>query len=344
MDENLKDKLAVSRRTFVYQTGLLAAGAALGGAAARSDAESPPPTVEGLPRRTLGKTGISVSMLALGTAPTGFTKPFSPQRVADCVNAAIDLGVNFIDTARMYDVAEEGVGLALGRRRKDVFLATKVLADTVADAEQSFSQSLRLLKTDHVELLYFHQVGDRKVEIARDTDGVFTWLLKQKKAGKTRYVGLSGHNRPHKFVPLLESGEVDVLMAALNFVDRHTYDFEDKVLPAARKHDVGIVAMKVFGGARKGNYPDPKCPPQLDVQHLELAVRYALGLPGVAALNIGVHNVQQLRKNVEMVKRYQPLTAAELAECLALGKELAKSWGPHFGPLARSGYGRSATA
>ena len=338
------DDLAVSRRKFVYQTGLLAAGAALGAVAARSDADSPAPVTGGLPRRMLGKTGISVSMLALGTAPMGFTKPHSPQHVADCVNAAIDLGVNFIDTARAYDVAEEGVGLGLARRRKDVFLATKVLADTVADAERSFSESLRLLKTDHVDLLYFHQVGDRKVEIASSAEGVFTWLLKQKRAGKTRFVGLSGHNRPHKFVPLLESGEVDVLMPALNFVDRHTYNFEEMVLPVARKHDVGIVAMKVFGGARKGNYPDPKCPPQLDPEHLELAVRYALGLPGVATLNIGVHNVEQLRKNVEMVRRYQPLSAEELAKCLALGKELAARWGQHFGPLARAGYLRGLTA
>jgi len=283
-------------------------------------------------------------MLTLGTAPTGFTKPPSPQHVADCVNAAIDLGVNFIDTARLYDVAEEGVGLGLGRRRKDVFLATKVMADTVADAERSFSQSLRLLKTDHVDLLYFHHVGDRKVEIADGAEGVFTWILKQKKAGKTRFAGISGHNRPHKFLRLLESGEVDVLMAALNFVDRHTYNFEEKVLPVARKHEVGVVAMKVFGGSRNGNYPDPKCPPQLDVEHLELAVRYALGLPGVATLNIGVHNVEQLRKNVEMVRRYQPLTAYEQAKCLALGKELATLWGQHLGPLTYAGHLRSATA
>jgi predicted aldo/keto reductase-like oxidoreductase len=339
-----QDDPTVSRRTFVCQTGLLAAGAALGAVAAQAGAEPPALSSGELPLRPLGKTGVSVSMLTLGTAPTGFTQPHSPQHVADCVNAAIDLGVNFIDTARAYDVAEEGVGLGLGRRRKDVFLATKVMVDTVADAERSFSQSLRLLKTDHVDLLYFHHVGDRKVEIATGADGVFTWILKQKKAGKTRFAGISGHNRPHKFTRLLETGEVDVLMAALNFVDRHTYNFEEKVLPVARKHEVGIVAMKVFGGSRNGNYPDPKCPPQLNVEHLELAVRYALGLPGVATLNIGVHNIEQLRKNVEMVKRYQPLTAEERAKCLALGKELAGVWGQHLGPLTYAGHLRSATA
>jgi uncharacterized protein len=332
-----KDAAGVSRRTFLCETGLLAAGAALGGLAGDGRADARAQSSGELPRRTLGRTGVSVTALTLGTAPTGFIKPSAPRYVADCVNAALDLGINFIDTARRYGVAEEGVGLALGPRRKDVFLATKVWADTVADAEASLSKSLGLLKSDYVDLLYFHHVGDRKVELARGAEGVFTWLLKQKKAGKTRFVGISGHDRPHKFLSLLESGEVDVLMAALNFVDRHTYNFEEKVVPLARKHNAGIVAMKVFGGAMKNNYPDAKCPPQLGLEHLELAVRYALGLPGVATLNIGIHNVEQLRRNIEMVKRYQPLAADERTKCHALGKRLAGDWGPHLGPLARAG-------
>ena len=61
--------------------------------------------------------------------------------------------------------------------------------------------------------------------------GVFDWLVKQKQAGKFRFLGISGHNRPHKFVPLLETGEVDVLLTVVNFVDRYTYNFEEKVLP-----------------------------------------------------------------------------------------------------------------
>ena len=105
-----------------------------------------------------------------------------------------------------------------------------------------------------------------------------------------------------------------------------------------------VAAAKVFGGSLNGNYPDPKCPPQLNVEHLDLAVRYALGLPGVATLNIGVHNVEQLRKNVEMVRRYQPLTADEQATCVALGKKLSTLWGQHLGPLTRVGHLRGTTA
>jgi uncharacterized protein len=279
-----------------------------------------------------------VSALTLGTAPCGFTKPASPQLVADCVNAAIDAGINAIDTAPAYAVAEEGVGIGLGSRRKAVFLSTKVLADTVVVAEKSLDNSLRKLKTDYVDLVYFHQVGDRKVDIALDPDGVYTWLLKQKRAGKVRFVGISAHNRPWNCERLLNSGEVDVLLTVLNFVDRYTYNFEGDILPLARKNNVGVVAMKVFGGSRKMNYADPHCPPQLDVAYLDLAVRYTLGIAGVATLNIGVHNVEQLRENVKRVQGYQALSAEEQATCVTLGHKLAADWGTHFGPLARVRY------
>ena len=92
--------------------------------------------------------------------------------------------------------------------------------------------------------------------------------------------------------------------------------------------------MKVFGGARKGNYPDPKCLPQLDVEHLEMAVRYSMAIEGVASLEIGAHNVEQVRKVVELVKRCRPLSEEENQKLVSLGKELAAQWGTHLGPLA----------
>lgn len=325
---------SVSRRDFVVQTGMLAGGAVLGGLGAPARAE---PAAGELPRRVLGRTGVSLTTFTLGTAPSGFTKPHNVKNVADCVDAAIELGVNAIDTAPAYDIAEEAVGLALGKRRKDIFLSTKVLADDVAKAEKILANSLRLLKTDYLDLVYFHQVGDRNVDRALQPDGVYTWLLKQKKAGKIRFVGISIHNRPEKAIGLLESGEVDALLTVVNFVDRHTYHFEDKILPLARKHNVGIVAMKVFGGARKGKYADPNGTAQLDAKHLESAVRYALSIEGVATLNIGTHNPDQVRKDVEMVKRFRPLTQEESEQLASLGKELSREWGTHFGPLAGGG-------
>jgi predicted aldo/keto reductase-like oxidoreductase len=68
-------------------------------------------------------------------------------------------------------------------------------------------------------------------------------------------------------------------------------------------------------------------------ERVELAIRYALGLPGVATLNLGVHTADQLRQNVDFVRRYRPLTPDEINHLERTGKELAGQWGPHFGPV-----------
>jgi aryl-alcohol dehydrogenase-like predicted oxidoreductase len=332
----------INRREFVQQSGLFAGGVLMGAAGVRGAvaAESPSTAAEAapgvLPRRKLGRTGVSVTTMTLGTAPCGLSPDIPPPEIAKIVNCALDQGIDSIDTAPAYKQSEEGIGLALGGRRKQVFLATKVLADTLDEARESLDNSFRLLKTDWIDLVYYHSVGAHDVRQAMEPDGVFSWLVKQKQAGRFRFLGISGHHKPGLFVPLLETGEVDVLLAVVNFVDRYTYGFEHKVLPVARQHGVGIVAMKVFGGARKstGSYENPKSPPELDLEHLQSAVRYSLGTPGVSTVNLGVHNCEQLRQNVKMVRNFKPLLPEEQTQLANLGKDLANQWGEHFGPVA----------
>ena len=278
---------SVSRRTFVQQSSLLASGMLVGSSAlcrgaAAGPVDLPPASpAEPLAQRVLGRTGVSVTTMTLGTAPCGLCPKIPPAEIAKIVTAAVDLGINAIDTAPAYVKSEEAIGMALGARRKDIFLSSKVLADTVEEAQASLDKSFQLLKTDWIDLVYYHSVGDHDVEQAIQPGGVFDWLLKQKKAGRFRFVGISGHHRPQRFVPLLETGEVDVLLTLVNFVDRYTYGFEDKVLPVARKHNVGIVAMKVFGGARKssGSYENPDAPPEMDVAHLQARCAMHWGRP-----------------------------------------------------------------
>lgn len=326
----------ISRRTFVRNTGLTAGGLlAVGGSLPAAEPAPTAVAAEPIPTRMLGRTNVPIATFTLGTAPMGISPTIPPKEIAGIIDFAIDVGVTSIDTAPMYQQAEEGIGLALGRRRKDVFLATKVFANTVAEAEKSLATSFELLKTDYFDLVYYHSIGSRNLEGTMEPGGVYDWLVKQKKAGKYRFLGISGHQKPGRFPQFLETGEVDVLLTVVNFVDRHTYNFEDRVLPVARKHNVGIVAMKVFGGARKkaGGYANSNAPPELDVAHLESAVRYALGTPGVATLNLGAHKKEQIRQNVDMVRRFKPLDPAEQDELASLGKKLAATWGPHFGPI-----------
>jgi predicted aldo/keto reductase-like oxidoreductase len=328
----------ISRRGFIQQApaAVLAAGAAVAAAA-----ETPaPPARSPLSRRVLGRTKLEVTCMTLGTAPCGMAKAVSAAQVSEIAREALDLGVNYIDTAPGYGKAEEGIGPALGKRRKDMILGTKVYIDTVEGAEKMFSGSLKNLKTDYVDILYFHQIGDRDVEKARKADGVFTWLLKQKQAGKCRFVGVTSHNRPGRVAAFLETGLVDVLMVPVNFVDDYTYGYERDVLPLARKHNVGIVAMKIFGGpALKPpghwieRWEDANNRANVGEKYVEMAIRYGLSTPGVATVNLGVHNIEQVRQNVKFAAAFRPISDEERKTLAALGRKWAAEWGEHYGPV-----------
>ncbi len=324
----------LSRRKFLQEAGALGGGALLLDKRSAHAAEAT--SAAALPRRVLGKTQQEVTALALGTWPCGKSETVDTPGVSAIVNEALDLGINFIDTAHNYGNAEEGIGKALGKRRDDVFLTTKVWADDAEQARTSLEESLRALRTDHLDLVYLHSLGSRDVAQAMGPDGALTYLLEQKKAGKTRFVGISGHSKVESFVPVIESDQIDVVMVAMNFVDRYIYGFEEKVLPVANKHNVGVACMKVFGGIRGGfgvaGGPNPG--PQMNTKFVEQAVRYALGLPGVATLVIGPHTVEQLRQNVRLVSNYEPLSEEQQAELATIGRQLAEGWGEHYGPVA----------
>lgn len=328
------ESLPLSRRTFLREAGALGGTALLNSRAAGGPAAEPNGQ-DVLPRRTLGRTGVKVSVLGLGTAPCGQSHAVDTPTVTAIVRTALDAGINFIDTARIYGNAEEGIGKALAGRRDKIFLTTKVWADDAEGARKSLEKSLRTLRTDHVDLVYLHSMGNRKADRAWQADGALTYLLQQKETGKTRFVGISGHSRVETFVPVIETGRIDVVMCAMNFVDRHTYGFEQKVLPVARKQKMGIACMKVFGGIRGGfsKYGGPNPGSQLDPRYLRQAVRYALGLPGVATLVIGPHTVDQLQHNIRMAQDDRPLTKSEQNELDHLGRQLAAQWGPRFGPV-----------
>jgi hypothetical protein len=342
-ENNVRDGL--SRRQFVRNGGLLVAAAgALGyrslGLAAPVPEGTAPAKDAAIPRKKLGRTGAEVSILGLGTAPMGHRNGNNPDLppLIEVFTEAIDRGINYLDTGRIYGRAEEALGKVLEGRRDKVFLVTKVWAESYVEAEGKFRESMSKLKVDHVDLLHLHSTGDKDIDKVLAKDGSWEFLRKVKKEGRTRFLGLSGHSRPARFVRMIEeTGEVDAIMIAMNFADRHTYGFEEKVLPVARKHGVGVMAMKVFGGIRGGfsNYgakvPHPS---QMDKGLHESAIRYALSLEGVTGMVIGVHDAEQLRRNVEVVLAAKPLSTEELAALVEKGKDLASTWGARFGSPA----------
>src|SRR4051812_1786788 len=137
---------------------------------------SPAPTAassvtSSLPQRRFGKTEERVPVIGLGTGPAGMG--MSDEAAIALYEAAIDRGVTYLDTAPGYGRAQAQLGQVLPRRREEVFLATKCYAATAAEALQIHEQSLRDLRTDHVDLLYAHCVGSFDPEALLAPDGVF---------------------------------------------------------------------------------------------------------------------------------------------------------------------------
>ena len=341
MSQRNREPREVSRRSFL-ETGGVAAGAAFGlpliGCAADGEGRPTPVRADDdlgtIPKRKLGKTGAEVSILGLGTACMG-EGPQDTQTCIDVFSEAIDRGITYVDTARIYGNAEEALREVLKTRRDKVFLATKCMTDTRADAQKSFEKSLETLGVDHVDLLHMHSTGDRDLDVATVPNGAWSYLLDMKKQGKTRFVGITGHNRPPKFVQMLETKTVDVMMVALNFVDSHVYGFDRIALPKAREVDTAVMAMKVYGGIRGGfAYNSQRRPAQMDPIFMQISVRYSLSLDGVTGAVIGCHDAEEMRQNIRYVLNAPPLSKNEIEALSAHGEEIAPDWGPRLGPVS----------
>ncbi len=286
-----------------------------------------------LPHRWLGKTGEQVPALGMGTGPGGLG--MEDDKAIALYERAIDLGVTYFDTAPGYRRAQTQLGQVMRRRRDEVFLVTKTSTARADEALKILGKSLQDLQTERVDLTYVHSLGNLDVDQVLAGDGALAGLREAQKRGWTRYVGFTAHNMPWKAARVLREADVDVAMVALNFVDRHTYNFHEAVLPLAAERGVGIAAMKVYGGARDMKYDKPR-PSALETHgsdYHEKALRYVLSLPGVAVAVIGMYREEELLQNVEWVQNHSPIAPAEEKALVSQGREIAKAWGPHFGPV-----------
>ncbi|MBX7246794.1 MAG: aldo/keto reductase [Candidatus Sumerlaeaceae bacterium] len=318
----------IPRRDFlkVGLTGAAMAGLPLGALAATQ------PPAQTLPTRLLGKTGLKVPILGYGTGPVGTQRTLEDG--VQLFQSALEMGITYFDTAPNfagYGQAQLQLGHAFKGRRKDVFLVTKCFKPRADDALRLLESNLKELQTDHADLVYAHSLGADEMDpaVVMGPGGVMEFLAKVKREGLARFVGVTGHNRPGRFLPILEKYGIDVMMNAVNFVDCNTYDFEEKVWPAAARKNVGLVAMKVYGGG-SGRKADSLLP----IEHHATSFRYALSLPGVSCAVIGMKNAEELKQNVEWAKSFSPLSREEVAALRTQGKTLAAKWGPHYGPVA----------
>jgi len=248
---------------------------------------------------------------------------------------AIDLGVTYIDTAPGYENAQSQLAKVLPGLRDDVFLVTKVPASDGKAMRQGIENNLSVLQTDYADLVLIHSIGGKDIDEVLSSGGALPELVKTKERGLARYIGFSAHNRPADALQVLDSSsDIDVVMLAMNFVERHVYHFEDQVLPIARANGIGVAAMKVFGGAPDMEYHSPvrsamEAKGDFD---LSLAFRYALGLPGVAVAVIGVYTEEELERNVRWAREFVPLSPEEERTLFLSGSQAAGEWGERYGP------------
>ncbi|MHC4071473.1 MAG: aldo/keto reductase [Planctomycetota bacterium] len=320
----------MDRREFLRKAGAAGAGLILAAASQPISAQA----TDTLPRRVLGRTKEKVSILGLGTAPVG-EGPVGVQDGIRIFSEAINRGVTYIDTAKIYGNAEEILGHIIPRRRDELFVVTKVSTDNAKKAESSLNESMRLLKTEQIDLVHIHSVGGKNIDRVLANDGALNYLLKQKEVGKIRFIGISGHNRPPNFVRMLETGQIDVVMCVMNYADRNIYDFESKVLPEAKKRNVGCAAMKVYAGIKGGfrNHRSGYVGCVTEPARLPDAMSYALDLEGVSVAVVGPYTVEQSIQNVQFARKYKPLSAERRDSLLEYGRKLAPSLGPRYGAV-----------
>jgi aryl-alcohol dehydrogenase-like predicted oxidoreductase len=265
----------------------------------------------------------------MGLAPLGLGG-YSAKEFEATVNAAIAAGINYFDVQPNYGQAEKYFAPVLHRNRDRIFLVTKTWETAREKALASLNTSLENLGVNSVDAIFLNNIGLYDLDRLFKPDGALAALKELRRRGKTRFLGLSGHMGTGHFVKSLETGEFDIVMAPFNFVDCHIYSFERDILPVAEKHQVGVVAMKVLGGAAGLNYETRQQKAGLDAGEHERAIRYVLGLPGMCCAVIGCKNQTEVQLAADCGRYYKPLNVDEMAELTIHGKELAVQWRAHY--------------
>lgn len=315
--------MPVTRREFLKSA--LAAGfaAKLGNVplfAADQTSRTQPAAVTDLPRRVLGRTTQPITILGLGTAYIARKGDHLANEAQSraLIEAAYDGGIRYFDTSPDYIDSEIRLGPALAPVRDKIFLVTKTNPATAAAAEKEFATSLKLLKTDHVDLLLQHGVGcggpanDTRTILGKG--GSLEFLVKARQAGRARFIGMSIHPPFTPALALLNaSDDWDVVMTFVNYVARAEINAEKQIVELCRARNIGVIGMKTLGGS--GQLAD----------EYDQAYRYSLTVPGVACAIVGCHEISDAQRAVRAAREFRPLTEREMQETIKRGEEMVKA-------------------
>ena len=304
-----------TRREFL--TTSVAAGAALGALATAGAEEK---ASGGLPTRPLGKTGVNVSILCLGGWHIGAVKDQS--EAIKIMHAALDEGLTFFDNAWDYhDGGSEevmGKALAMDGKRQKCFLMTKNCARDGKGTRQHLEDSLRRLKTDHLDLWQFHEINYDNDPDWIVEKGALTEAMKAQKEGKVRFIGFTGHKSPHIHLKMLPKHRWDTVQMPINVCDPHYRSFIRQVVPEANKLGIGCIGMKSLGGgdSHKGRLVVEKVCTAAEARTFSLS-------QDIAALVVGIDSMEVLKQDLAVARGFKPLSEAEQAKLLERVKPVA---------------------
>lgn len=267
--------------------------------------------------RTLGRTGVRVSILGFGCG-SRFMAYKEEEKAIAAIHRALELGVTYFDTAASYGkgVSEEWVGKALAGR-SDVFLATKIGQRKADEAMRVIEASLKKLRRNP-DLIHMHSLaGEDDLAAIEAPDGVLKLLYRLRDEKVCRFIGVTCHTDPAVLKVMLERHDLDCVQMALNAAmagmgegqgrgatagSRPGATFEELALPVAVRKKMGVTAMKVFAQDRiSGLAP------------ADLLIRYAMSLP-VACAVIGMPQLEHLEANARLAQNFQPLSEEQMRE------------------------------
>jgi aryl-alcohol dehydrogenase-like predicted oxidoreductase len=298
---------AVERREFLKTLGVVGAGLILGGRGHSASGE----IVGQIPRRKFGRHDVTVSSLCLGGHTLRLASDEEARRIVD---AALEAGLNFFDNSWDYHDgrSEELMGKLIEGRRDKVFLMTKVCSNHrgggKARAMEMLEESLKRLRTDHLDLWQLHELASmEQVESAYASGGTIEALVEAKKQGKVRFIGFTGHSDPAVHLAMLSRGfPFDSCQLPINPINSaRGKDFREQVLPEVVKQGIAPLAMKTMGGNGK--------PVRDGKLTADEALGFALSAP-VATVVTGIQRASELDQNMKIASTFKAMPAAKISE------------------------------
>jgi predicted aldo/keto reductase-like oxidoreductase len=273
-------------------------------------------------KRILGRTGWAVSVIGFGAIKLPRVEM---KKCADLLNRALDDGINFIDTADCYGDSEEKIGQALKARRKEFYLATKVDERDGPGVRKKLERCLRRLRTEWIDLLFFHDVRGAEYEKIFNTGGLKE-LEKARQEGKISQIGISIHGSLSMMKQAIESGAFSVLMAAYSAMDEDRLTAD--LLPMAAARGVGLIAMKPLAGGRLAQLPGKGWDPQTfkGESPAQVALRYVLSNSHINCAIPGMMAVNELEENIVVGRKPRELSAEEIRRFMEIAGEAGKGF------------------